>query len=419
MSRIHALTVPKWGMAMEEGTLVNWLVKEGDAVQVGDEVAEIESSKIVNVLESHHAGILRRRVASEDDTLPLGALLAVVADGDVSDADIDVFIASFINVLAGKEVKVDAQPAAQPAPVKTAEQVPEVATPAGPGSRGDTEVRATPSAKRLARELGVNLHDCRATGTRGRVCEEDVREVSERLKSAPPPVAAAGGDLQAVPMSPMRRRIAQRLQVSASTIPHYRLVSDARFDTLLDLHKKLKREVPDTHISINDLLVKACASALMQVKDCNVQFDGNLITPFPHADISVAVALQEGLITPIVRAADTKDVSAIAAETAELVKRARAGVLKPEEYEGGTFTISNLGMFGIRQFDAIINPPQCAILAVGRSEQRVVVSDGQPAVATMLTLTLSLDHRIIDGAVGARLMQTLVNIIEHPEQMKV
>ena len=418
MSKIHALTVPKWGMAMEEGTLVNWLVKEGDAVKVGDEVAEIESSKIVNVLESHHAGILRRRVAREDDTLPLGALLAIVADGDVPDADIEAFIASFTNVLAGQEDKVAAQPVPEPAPVKTAEQAPVAATTAGAGDRGDTEVRATPSAKRLARELGVNLHDCRATGTRGRVCEDDVREASERLKSAPPP-AAGGGVEQAVPMSPMRQRIAQRLQASASTIPHYRLVSDARFDALLKLHKKLRHEVPETHISINDLLVKACASALMQVKDCNVQFDGNLITPFPHADISVAVALQEGLITPVVRAADTKDISAIAAETAELVRRARAGVLKPEEYEGGTFTISNLGMFGIRQFDAIINPPQCAILAVGRSEQRVVVTDEQPAVATLLTLTLSLDHRIIDGAVGAKFLQTLVNIIEHPEQLIV
>lgn len=411
MSEIHALTVPKWGMAMEEGTLVGWKVNEGDAVKAGDEVAEIESSKIVNVLESHHAGVLRRRVAREDETLPLGALLGVIADGDVPDAEIDAFIAAFANTQLPQEQGVTA-PAPQSAPAIAAERAPAAAAPAG-GSGDDTEVRATPSARRLARELRVNLRDCHATGSRGRVCEDDVRAASEGSKAAVPVATAAA---QTIPLSPMRQRIAQRLQSSASTIPHYRLVSDARFDALLDLHKQLKHNGSDTRISINDLLVKACAMALMQVPECNVQFDGNSITRFPHVDIAVAVALEEGLITPLVRNSDTKNVTTIAAETAELVKRARAGVLKPEEYEGGTFTVSNLGMFGIRQFDAIINPPQCAILAVGRSEQRVVVRDGQPGVATMLTLTLSLDHRVIDGAVGARFLQALVNIIEHPEK---
>ena len=220
-------------------------------------------------------------------------------------------------------------------------------------------------------------------------------------------------------MSPLRQRIAQRLQASATTIPHYRLITDARVDALLDLHKQLKSGGAGTRISINDLLIKACASALMQVPDCNVQFEGSVIRRYPNADIAIAVSLEAGLITPIVRAANNKDVASIAAETTELVRRAREGVLQPEEYEGGTFTISNLGMFGIRQFDAIINPPQCAILAVGRSEQRMLVREGQPDVATVLTMTLSLDHRVIDGAVGAKFLQTLVNIIEHPDKMIV
>jgi pyruvate dehydrogenase E2 component (dihydrolipoamide acetyltransferase) len=405
-------------MAMEEGTLVNWLVKEGDAVKIGDEVAEIESSKIVNVLESRHAGILRRRVAQQDDTLPLGALLGVIAGGDVPEADIDAFINGFTNVLDRPD-----QGVTEPASISAVSAAHGVsgsapaATVAASGNHDDSELRATPSARRLARELGVNLHDCRATGSRGRVCEDDVREAGERLKAAPPAAAAPAtrGTVVELPLSPMRQRIAQRLQAAAATIPHYRLISDACFDALLDRHKQIRQAATATRISINDLLVKACGLALVQVPECNVQFDGSLIKRFPHADISVAVALEEGLITPIIRAADTKDIGAIAAETAELVQRARAGVLKPEEYEGGTFTISNLGMFGIRQFDAIINPPQCAILAVGRSEQRVVVREGQPAVATLLTLTLSLDHRVIDGAVGAKFLQTLVNIIEHPE----
>jgi pyruvate dehydrogenase E2 component (dihydrolipoamide acetyltransferase) len=349
----------------------------------------------------------------EDETLPLGALLGIITDGEVADAEIDDFIAAFANSQEQQEPGIT-EPVPQATVADTTGQVPPAAATAG-FSGDDTEVRATPSARRLARELGVNLRDCHATGSRGRVCEDDVREAGERLKAAPP-AAAAGGGTQGLPLSPMRQRIAQRLQDSASTIPHYRLVSDACFDALLDLHKSLKNAGSDTHISINDLLVKACATALLQVPECNLQFDGNQVTRFPHADISVAVALEEGLITPIVRAADTKGVSAIAAETAELVRRARSGVLKPEEYEGGTFTISNLGMFGVRQFDAIINPPQCAILAVGRSEQRVVARGGQPVVATMLTLTLSLDHRVIDGAVGAKFLQTLVNIIEHPEK---
>ena len=412
------MTVPKWGMAMEEGTLVNWLVEEGAPVKAGDEIAEIESSKIVNVLESHYEGIMRRQIAKVDETLPLGALLAVIADADVSDAEVESFISGFTNELAG-EKQIGGDPSAA------------ITEPAGPvdssiiavsasGNRDDSDVRATPSARRLARELGINLHDCNATGSRGRICEDDVREASQRVAtgtarvSAPAPQTGQG--IVELPLSPIRERIARRLQESASTIPHYRLISDARIDRLLDLQKSLKKTVPEIRISINDLLIKACAMALVRVPDCNVQFEDGLIKRFPNADIAVAVALDSGLITPIIRAADTKDVPAISSEAAELVKKAHDGVLRPDEYEGGTFTVSNLGMFGIKQFDAIINPPQCAILAVGRGEQRIIVVDGEPQTATVLTLSLSLDHRIIDGAVGAGFMQALVEIIENPDQ---
>jgi len=497
MSDIKALTVPKWGMAMEEGTLVNWLVGEGDKVAVGDEVAEIESSKIVNVMESHVAGTLRRRVAAEDEILPVGGLLAVIADDDIPDAEIDRFIAGFTatpQAVSTREPRQAApaapsggaaEPAPAPAPVAAPATAGGVAeslrqgeddsnVPATPHARrmageldinlhnitasgrhgrvtvtdieqalgrghdghavprdfhipasrkDDSHVHATPLARRLARELGVNLNDCRASGSHGRVCRADVEALAQQRGGAAArgPAMAAGLDepavVETIPLSGMRQTIARRLQSAKADIPHYRLVADAEIDALLALRHELNAALSHANITVNDLLLKACATALSQVPECNVQFDGNEIKRFRDADIAVAVSLEAGLITPVVGAANRKGIAQISNEVRDLVTRAKSGALKQHEFEGGSFTLSNLGMYGIKQFDAIINPPQCAILAVGRGEQRVVVDDGEGAVATMLTLSLSLDHRIIDGATGARFMQALVRIIEHPGLM--
>jgi pyruvate dehydrogenase E2 component (dihydrolipoamide acetyltransferase) len=499
MSEIKALTIPKWGMAMEEGTLVNWLVNEGDEISVGDEVAEIESSKIVNVMESHVTGTLRRKVATEDEILPVGALLAVVAAADVPEGDIDRFIAGFtatpqaVSTKEPRQPTAAAQPAAAqaaPAPTAVTAGVPDSlkqggsdagvpATPharrlageqginlnnvSGSGRHGrvtvedieqavakaggaiaatsaaplgvrvppsledDSHVHATPLARRLAGQWGINLHDCRASGSHGRVSRADVEAVRQRREggvSAPAAAAWAAGPgvppmpaVEDVPMSGMRQTIARRLQESKSTIPHFRLVADAEIDALLDLRRELNQALPGADITVNDLLIKACATALTQVPDCNVQLHGHTIRRFKDADIAVAVAMEAGLMTPIVTAANRKGIAQISNEVRDLVTRAKAGTLKQHEFEGGSFTLSNLGMFGVKQFDGIINPPQCAILAVGKGEERVVVDQGEGAIATILTLSLSLDHRVIDGATGARFMQALTRVIEHPGLM--
>jgi pyruvate dehydrogenase E2 component (dihydrolipoamide acetyltransferase) len=423
MSRILALTVPRWGMAMEEGTLIGWLKQEGQAVGEGDDVAELESSKIVNVLQSHSRGTLRRRVACEGQTLPVGALLGVISDADVPDAEIDAFIASFRpapNVAtsqapdAGPEA---AAPSAEPVRVGARAVIPDKLKQGG----DDSAAAASPHARRFAREHGINLNNIRGSGRGGRIQIEDVEraiaDADGSLPAAAPAAHPAPDVVEETPLAGMRQTIAKRLKEAKLDAPHFRLVAEVRADALLAARAKLKSAYPDAGITVNDLLVKCCAAALMEVPACNVQFDGRVLKRFRNADIAVAVAVDAGLITPIVRAANLKSVGEIAAETRALVTRARSGALKSAEYEGGSFTVSNLGMFGVRQFDAIINRPQAAILAAGRIEQRVIAREGRPAIADMWTLTLSCDHRVIDGATGARFLQALAGAIEDPSAL--
>ena len=295
-----------------------------------------------------------------------------------------------------------------------------------PSIKDDSQVLATPHARRLAKQLGINLHDCRRSGSHGRVCEADVEAARLRFfgdtasKATTKPgvttmnvVRPSAG--RAIEMSGTRQIIAQRLQQSKRDIPHFRLIVDIRLDNLLAFRQELNDTHPTVKISINDILIKACASALMKVPECNVQFADNTIYQFSDADISMAVALEAGLITPIIKAANTKSIIQISEEVHKLVDKAKANALRKDEFEGGTFTVSNLGMFGIKQFDAIINQPQCAILAVGGGEERIVVNNGKASVANMMTLTLSLDHRVIDGALGAKFLKVLKHIIETAE----
>ena len=438
MSRITALTVPKWGIAMEEGTLVNWLVNEGDALAEGTEVAELESSKIVNVLETHTPGTLRRVLAAVGDTLPVGGLLGVLADPAVTDAEINLFIAQFRGGAvpdAGGEPAARTQmpgSAAAPSPAKTpaAETTQAVIPPALTQGSDDSGVPATPHARRLAHSLGVNLNSVTGTGRGGRVSETDIEKAvvaagGVMARAATPGAIAGTAQAEAsapevvmeIPLTGMRETIARRLQEAKQTVPHYRLVADASVDDLLTLRGRLNASPPGARITVNDMLVKACALALMAVPECNIQFDGRVVRRFRNADIVVAVALEDGLITPVVRAANLKSIVKISEEIRDLTKRAKSGRLKNNEYSGGTLTISNLAMYGIRQFDAIINPPQAAIVAVGRAAQRVVVRASAPAVATILTLSLSCDHRVIDGALGARLIENIVRFIEAPAML--
>ena len=290
----------------------------------------------------------------------------------------------------------------------------------------DSAVPATPVARRTARSLGVNLHDCRPTGSRGRVCVADVHDAARSAQLLPEAAAetesvAAEPEYDTIPFTPMRSAIAGRLQASKQQAPHFRLTADLELDALLALRKEINSTVPAVKLSVNDFIVKACAAALMKVPDVNVQFDAanESVLRFASADVSVAVALPTGLITPIVRSANTKSLADISGEVLSLATKAKTGKLRPEEFQGGTFTVSNLGMFGIKAFDAIINPPQGAILAVGAGEKRAVVVGDSVSARTVMTVTLSCDHRVIDGALGATFLRELQRFVASPALMLV
>jgi pyruvate dehydrogenase E2 component (dihydrolipoamide acetyltransferase) len=571
---IKAINMPKWGMEMSEGDVTAWHASIGDQISVGDDLIDVETSKIVNTVTSPESGILRAIVADPGETCAVGDLLGVLASADTSDEDIKAFIASRSAGTVAKE----AQPAPivqEPAPA-VAEPVQEIALAApiapiaamvsseatamatladgdddsavaaspvarrlaeeygvnlnnisgtgrhgrvsksdlesaitdaggvlagassvrapgltdsksladgvddsnvsaspvarrlaieygvnlnnisGTGRHGrvsksdlenavtaaggelirtnntastvvklgdDSHIKATPVARRLAEELGVNLLECRVSGDRGRVCKADVEAVAARKnKPLAPSIDTSGSITIESPFEPevltgMRKTIAGRLQSSKQTAPHFRVQIDAEIDTLLAVRKQINAANSAAKVSVNDFMVKACAAALMQVPAINVQFDGEQVKYFKDADISVAVAVADGLITPIVSSANHKGLIAISNEVRDLATRAKINRLKPSEFVGGSFCISNLGMFGIKQFDAIINPPQGAILAVGTGEQRPVVKEGQLSIATVVSLTLSSDHRIIDGAVAAQFMSILKGYLEQPATM--
>lgn len=507
MSEIKTLEIPKWGLSMEEGTIAQWLIKEGDSFNKGDEICEIETTKIVNVLEAPFAGTLRKILAKDGDTLPVGGLIAVCADSEVSDAEIEQFIASLGGSaakapeasseqskaetsapVAEKAEQPQSVAASAPAPAKVAKgdyDVPEslqgyqtsddlFATPhalklaekhnvnlakvTGSGREGrisvqdiqkavqaaggqwpnvkqqtqvkvvkstadDSQVSATPVARRLAKQWGINLNDCRVSGTRGRVCKEDVEAVyyrnnptSVNEQSAQCAVAQPQSTVTTVAMNGMRKAIASRLQAAKRNAPHFRLVVDLNVEALQKLRKQINETVPQVKLSINDMLIKAAAAALIKVPEVNVQFDEatQSILQFSQADISVAVAIPNGLITPIVKAANQKSLAQISDDMRDLATRAKTGKLQPDEFQGGSFSISNLGMLGIKEFDAIINPPQGAIMALGASESRAVVENGNVVVREIVTATLSCDHRVIDGAVGAKFLASFKQFVENP-----
>lgn len=499
---IQAIKMPKWGMEMSEGDITQWLVAEGDQVNAGDDLVDVETSKIVNTVTAPATGVLRRIIAQPGETWPVGAALGVIASADVSDADIDAFVQQ-LGGQAGEDQQEAPKPeakaaAAAPEPVRSAaaplaspepeqrtanasaladlaagdddsdvpatpvarrvardhginlhnvkatgrhgrvtlEDLRQTAEAAGaslnlpksegkpaPAQKDDSMVKATPVARRLARELGINLLDCRPSGARGRVCKADVEAAAAlkgRVSTAAGATPAAVADKPAfeeLPMAGMRKVIASRLQSSKQTAPHFRVNVDVEIDSLLAVRKQLNASRSDAKISVNDFIIKACANALIQVPAMNVQFDGEVIRQFADADISVAVALEDGLITPIVKQANRKGLVEISNEIRDLATRAKLNRLKSDEIQGGTFTVSNLGMFGVKQFDAIINPPQGAILAVGAGEARPVVRNGELAVATVVSLSLSSDHRIIDGALAAQFMAVLKQFLEQPATM--
>ena len=384
MSDIYPIAVPKWGIEMVEGTITSWNKSEGDTIAKGDEVFEMESDKIVNVWDSPVDGVLRRVLVPAGDAHPVGALLGVIADASVADSDIDAFIAQ--HSAASPESASDAGDSKQPhtkQPVQT----------------GDAYTRSSPSVRRLADELGVDLGTVTGTGRRGRITDEDVKAAAGGSGGAPEGV-------EVIPLSATRKTIARRLTEAKQTIPHFYLTAEYELDGLL-AHRATLNESSGTKVSVNDLIVWCVAQALMKEPRVNVNLVDDDIHQFSAAHVSVAIATEDGLYPATVYNADSKSPADIASATVELAEKAQTGKLTKEDISGGSFTVSNLGMYGITQFTAIVNPPMGAILALGKATQQVVVENGEQRIATVLNATLSCDHRVIDGAVGAQYLAVL------------
>lgn len=422
----HLIKLPSVAADADAGTLHQWLKQEGDTVAVGEALAEIETEKAIVEINAEQAGVLGRIVVQAGPaSVPINTVIGVLlAPGEDASA-IDKALAEH-GAQAAAQPAV-AQPAAAPAAATYAAATPTTATstaatsavaPAARDATADapapgTRRFASPLARRLAAQWHVNLLDVQGTGPRGRIVRRDVEAARDRapVAAAPQSSRAAG---RRVPHSGMRRAIARRLTESKQQVPHFYLTVDCRMDALLALRAQANQGGA-VKLSVNDFIVRAAALALREVPEVNASWHEDAIEFHAGADISVAVATDGGLVTPIVRDADVKPLSAIAAEIVELAGRAKVNRLKPEEFTGGSLTVSNLGMYDIKQFAAIINPPQAAILAVGAAERRPVVDDnGDLKAATVMTVTLSADHRVVDGAVGARWLAAFRALIEAP-----
>jgi pyruvate dehydrogenase E2 component (dihydrolipoamide acetyltransferase) len=427
-----SILMPALSPTMEKGNLAKWHVKEGDKVASGDVIAEIETDKATMEVEAVEEGTVGRIVVAEGTAdVPVNDLIAVLLEDGEDESAID---GATSRAAGSKPPKAAEEAPSAPKPAAPAEAPAAARTPA-PASSG-ARVFASPLARRLAAQAGIEIGAVRGSGPHGRIVRRDVEAataagvparsaaIAASAPAAPPasPVDYraffADGTYEEVPLDNMRKTIARRLTASKRDIPHFYLTIDCRIDALLEARKKLNALGDQYRISVNDFVIKACGLALRKVPAANATWAETHILRHSTADISMAVAIEGGLITPIVRGADTKGLAEIAAEAKDLAARARDRKLQPSEYEGGTFSVSNLGMFGIRDFTAVINPPQAAILAVGAGERRAVVTEsGTIEAATVMTVTLSCDHRVIDGALGARLLAAFRGYIEDPVTM--
>ena len=425
---VSEIVMPSLSPTMEKGNLAKWLVREGDAVKAGDVLAEIETDKASLEFEATSDGVVSRIVvAAGTDDVPVGTVIALLGDalsGTAAEA-----------VKSTTDRRTDAPPqAAVPASVPTAAAATVPHTPptevldttrSAPPSGVPSSTRISPLARRIAGARGIDLGQIRGSGRDGKILRIDVLPDRAAASTAAPAASAApmhppptGMPYETVKLSGMRRTIARRLTEAKQTVPHFYLSVDVRLDALLDLRGVLNTSRhPQEKLSVNDFLIKALAVALEQTPDANVQFGGDQLYRFRRADISVAIAVPGGLVTPVVVDAANKRVSRIASEMRDFSARARAGTLLPEECKGGTASLSNLGMFGMTSIVPVINSPQAVIMGIGAGEQRPVVTSDQVTVATVLTATGSFDHRAIDGAIGAELVRTFKILVEQPDQM--
>ncbi len=416
------VVLPALSAGMEDGVIARWLKAEGDAVSKGDLIAEVETDKATMELEAEVNGRIGQLLVKGGTRANVNQVIAVLLK---ENEDASALARFDIGAKPTGPVKATVSAAASPAvvPVASAAEIP---------TSVEVRHKASPLARRLATELGVSLDGLAGTGARGRIVRIDVeRAAASRLgTSATPPPAPADistkafpvgiGEYEIIPHTSMRRTIARRLLEAKTMVPHFYLDVDCKIDTLLALREQINEKREDSaRISVNDFVIKASAAALRRVPDANVVWTDDALLKLRNVDIAVAVATEGGLITPIIRCADQMSLGAISAEMKSLAKRARENRLKPEEFQGGGFSISNLGMYGVKSFSAIINPPQSAILAVGAGERRPIERNGELAFATMMSVTLSVDHRAVDGALGAQLLAAFKAGMEDPMTLLV
>jgi pyruvate dehydrogenase E2 component (dihydrolipoamide acetyltransferase) len=432
------LKMPALSPTMEEGTLAKWLVKEGDKVASGDILAEIETDKATMEFEAVDEGTVAKILVPEgSEGVKVGAPIAILA-GEGEDASKAAAAAPKADTAAPASPKATPEPKADATPKSAPPPQAPVETPAAPAQPARAEgdrVKASPLARRLAQAQNIDLSSLQGSGPGGRIVRADVDDAAGKapaVASAPQPGGAPAPALathlvmpgpmeQAIPheevkLSNIRKTIARRLTEAKQQVPHIYLTVDIQLDALLKLRGELNAGLASRSVklSVNDLLIKALAQALIAVPECNVAFAGDHMLKYSRADISVAVSIPAGLITPIIANADTKSVSAISTEMKELAGLARDGKLQPQQYQGGTASLSNMGMFGIKQFEAVINPPQGMIMAIGAGEKRPYVINDSLQIATVMSATGSFDHRAIDGADGAKLMKVFKELVENP-----
>jgi pyruvate dehydrogenase E2 component (dihydrolipoamide acetyltransferase) len=430
--------MPKLSPTMEEGQLSRWLKKEGDKVSMGEPLAEIDTDKATMEMQALGNGVLRKILIQEGESAPLGQLIAIIGepDEDISSIATEAPVAAPAEAAAPPSEKKEE--AEEPKPAKAAE--PETSA-GGNGSKASVtapqpatgRLIVSPLAARMAAESGIDLRSVNGSGPGGRIIKRDVEElIGQQGSAVQPAVPAKQTHLRAVgspaqkstiaaasayhdePASEMRRTIAKRLVTSLGPVPHFFLTTEIEMDRAAEMRSGINTLDPELKISINDIIIKVAAAALLQHPQVNASFQDKVVRYYEHADIGVAVAIEDGLITPIIRAADQKSLSEIASEVRELAGRARERKLKPEEFMGASFSISNLGMFGIDEFTGVINPPEGAILAIGAMSPRPAVRDNEIVVRQMMRVTMSCDHRVIDGATGAKFLQTFKKILENP-----
>src|SRR5229473_2185378 len=438
------ILMPALSPTMEKGNLAKWLKKEGDKVKSGDVIAEIETDKATMEVEAVDEGTIAKILVPEGaQDVAVNDVIAVLAgDGeDVKAAGAGAASAPPKAAPPAAKPAPTPAPAAAPATPATAAPAPQPAAASAPQANGHARIFSSPLARRLAKDAGIELGRIDGSGPHGRVIARDVEEAKSgkglKAPSAAPAIAPSMSDKQVralfedgsyevIPHDGMRRTIAQRLTASVQTVPHFYLTMDCDIGKLLAAREEIntaapkdKEKKPLYKLSVNDFVIKALAVALQRIPNCNVSWTEGGMLKHKHSDVGVAVAMPGGLITPIIRKAETKSLSTISGEMKDFAARARSRKLKPEEYQGGTTAVSNLGMYGINHFTAVINPPHATILAVGASEERPVVRGGKIEIAHIMSVTLSCDHRAVDGALGAELIGAFKMLIENPVMMMV